>query len=149
MVMDSIYAFISTLGICILFNIRKKYLFFTSLGGAVTWFFYLFTTAHSNSNIFAYFIASVIAGIYSETMARILKTPVTTFVICAIIPLVPGGGMYYTMLETIHGNITKALTLCLQTLSIAGAIAVGVILVSSLTKLIFMKSNKKLPSSVK
>lgn len=149
MLLNSLYAFASTLGLSILFNIRKKYLFFAAFGGAITWFFYLFTFQYGHSNIFAYFIASVIAGIYSEVMARILKTPVTTFVICAIIPLVPGGGMYYTMLETIHGNITNSLNLGLETISIAGAIAVGIILVSSLTKIFFIRNRKKSPVSSK
>ncbi|MNO98746.1 hypothetical protein D3C76_905000 [compost metagenome] len=64
-----------------------------------------------------------------------MKTPVTTFVICALIPLVPGGGMYYTMYEVVQGNIDKALSLGLETLASAGALALGIIFVSTLTRL--------------
>lgn len=146
-VVNSVYAFIATFGFCILFNIRGKNLFYTSLGGGITWFIYLLTNQFSNSNIFALFIASIIAGVYSEILARILKSPVTTFSICAIIPLVPGGGMYQTMLQLTQGNVTESLTTGLITLSSAGAIAVGILLASSFTKLVLFFTKRKRASS--
>jgi uncharacterized membrane protein YjjB (DUF3815 family) len=82
----------------------------------------------------AQFISAIIISMYSEIFARYLKTPVTTLVVCALIPLVPGAGMYYTMYETILGNISAAATLGLNTISIAGALALGVIFVSTITK---------------
>ncbi|MDP4177605.1 MAG: threonine/serine exporter family protein [Bacillota bacterium] len=142
MILNSIYAFFATLGLSVLFNISKKHLFFTSFGGALAWFSYLLTLKYSNSNFFAYFAASVIAAVYSEIMARVIKAPVTIFIICSIIPLVPGGGMYNTMLEAIRGNISRFLTIGVQTLSIAGAIAAGIIFVSSLTKIFIIKNKK-------
>ncbi|GLC28620.1 membrane protein [Clostridium omnivorum] len=142
-IINSLYAFIATFGFCILFNIRGKNLFYTSLGGGVTWFFYLLADHFSSSNIFALFIASIVAGIYSEIMARVLKSPVTTFSICAIIPLVPGGGMYNTMLQLIQGNVNNSLTTGLATLSSAGAIAVGILLASSFTKLMLFFTKQK------
>lgn len=142
-IINSLYAFIATFGFCILFNIRGKNLFYTSLGGGVTWFFYLYADHFSSSNIFALFIASIVAGIYSEIMARVLKSPVTTFSICAIIPLVPGGGMYNTMLQLIQGNVNNSLTTGLATLSSAGAIAVGILLASSFTKLMLFFTKQK------
>ena len=66
--------------------------------------------------------------------ARLCKTPVTTFIVCALIPLVPGGGMYYTMLEVIQGNVQEALVKGLETLSIAGVLALGILVVSTGTQ---------------
>ncbi|MBV7274437.1 threonine/serine exporter family protein [Clostridiaceae bacterium UIB06] len=137
MIISSIYTLISTLCFGIIFNIKGKNLIFAALGGGFSWYIYLLTSAHhSNYSILPFFITSVIVSIYSEIMARILKTPVTTFVICAIIPLVPGGGMYNTMFQFIQGNTNESLNLGLQTLSIAGAVAIGVFFVSSTSKLI-------------
>lgn len=136
MLKNLVYALITTFAYCIIFNIRGKNTIFASIGGGLTWLIYLITLKYSNSNNLAFFIASIFSGFYSEIMARFLRTPVTTFVICAIIPLVPGGGMYYTMYEFIQGNITKAQTLGIETLSIAGAIAVGILLASSVTRLL-------------
>lgn len=143
MLKNLIYAAITTFAYCIIFNIRGKNLIFGSLGGGLTWIIYLITFKFSNSNNLAFFIASAFSGVYSEVMARLLKTPVTTFVTCTIIPLVPGGGMYYTMYEFVQGNIDKAQTLGIETLSIAGAIAVGILLVSSITRLLMFFIKKQ------
>lgn len=136
MVLNAIYAFMATLGFGIVFNLKGKHLIFAALGGSLTWFFYIMCTDLSFSIIASLFAASIFGGIYSEILARILKTPVTVFVICAIIPLVPGSGMYYTMLESIRGNVYGSLSSFLNTLSSAGAIAIGILLVSSIMKII-------------
>lgn len=130
------FSFIATLGFGIIFNIKGKKLFFAALGGAISWFFYSLSLEFKLSNISSLFISSLVFSTYCEIFARILKTPVTTLVICALIPLVPGGGMYYTMLEVITGDINKALELGINTIANAGTLALGVIFVSTITKLI-------------
>lgn len=146
MILSSIYTLIATLCFSVIFNIRGKNLIFAALGGGFSWYIYLLTSSHlSEHSILPFFISSVAASVYSEIMARVLKTPVTTFVICGIIPLVPGGGMYNTMLQSIQGNLNGSLTLGLQTLSIAGTIAIGVFFVSSTSRLLFLvRRNLKL-----
>ncbi len=143
MILSSLYAFIATLGFGIVFNIKGKNLFFAALGGTIAWFFYSLLLKFNIYSVNALFISSLIFSTYSEIMARILKTPVTTLVICALIPLVPGSGMYYTMLESIQGNISKSLEIGLTTLSQAGALAVGIIFVSSITRFINAAKNYK------
>ncbi len=122
-----IYAFIVSLGFGVLFNVRDKNLFFAALGGAVGWFFYSLTVNLSDSNILAMLIASISISIYAEIFSRVLKNPVTLFLVCCLIPLVPGSGMYYTVFEAVNNGI--------ETLSLAGVIAVGIILVSTLSRL--------------
>lgn len=136
MFLNAIYAFMATLGFGIVFNLKGKHLAFAALGGSLSWFLYILCIDFRFSIIASLFTASVLGGIYSEILARVLKAPVTVFVICAIIPLVPGSGMYYTMLESIRGNIYGALSSFLSTLSYAGAIAIGILLVSSVMKII-------------
>lgn len=91
----------------------------------------------STNESFNYFLAAIFIALFSEISARVLKAPVLVFLVCGIIPLVPGGGMFYTMLETLKGNIDKALSLGCNTLMLAGSIATGIVLVSSFTKLYF------------
>lgn len=146
MILNSFYALLATLGFGVLFNIKGRNLLFASLGGFFTWLIYLLSLEYTNSNIFALFSASFVAGLYSEILARILRSPVTTFSICSIIPLVPGGGMYYTMLESVRGNINEFLKTGIDTLSNAGSIAVGILLASSVTKVILYFSRKKTSS---
>ncbi|ABR34037.1 MULTISPECIES: threonine/serine exporter family protein [Clostridium] len=127
-------SFLASLGFGIIFNIKGKNLIFASIGGAISWFSYLYLKENYIGDILSLFISSILFSIYSEICARLLKTPVTTLVICALIPLVPGSGMYYTMYETISGNISRAVELGLNTLASAGTLALGVIFVSTITK---------------
>lgn len=136
MILEVIYAFISTLGFGILFNVRNNNLIFSAIGGALGWFFYSLLLKYNQSAMTAIFIASIVISIYSEIMSRVLKNPVTLFLICALIPLVPGSGMYYTIYEAVQGDIMSSLNKGIEALSLAGAIAVGIILVSSLSRLI-------------
>lgn len=142
-IIETLVSVIATFGFCIAFNIRGKKIFFAALGGGLSWFCYSLPKLFGLSEISSLFISAVVFSTYSEILARIFKTPVTTFVICALIPLVPGSGMYYTMLEAISGNISKSLELGLNTLASAGTLALGVLLVSTLTRLMFMHKHKR------
>ena len=145
MIIEILSAFIASFAFGIVFNIKGKNLFFSALCGALGWFIYKFSLRLGVSDTTSLFLAAVGLSIYSEVFARILKTPVTTFVIAALIPLVPGGGMYYTMVEAITGNVMKSLETGIKTLASAGALALGIILVSTVTKtLIKYKLNKDL-----
>lgn len=141
MILNFIYAFFSSLGFGILFNIRDKNLIIASIGGGLSWFTYLLALRLQPSIVFSLFLASMVGSIYSEIMARLYKSPVTIFIICAIIPLVPGGGMYYATLEAVKGNFNAALSKGALTLFSAGAIAIGIVFVSS-TSTIFKKIKK-------
>ena len=135
MFLQVIYAFIVSLGFGVLFNVRDKNLFFAALGGAGGWFFYSLTMNLSDSSILAMLIASISISIYAEIFSRVLKNPVTLFLVCSLIPLVPGSGMYYTVFEAVEGNVFGSLNNGIETLSLAGVIAVGIILVSTLSRL--------------
>ena len=136
MILETISAFTASFGFGIIFNIKGKNLFFASLCGALGWFVYKLSLRLGATDTTSMFFASVALSAYSEIFARILKTPVTTFIIAALIPLVPGGGMYYTMYEAITGNIITSLEIGITTLVSAGALAIGIILVSTITRTI-------------
>ena len=143
MILQVIYAFIVSLGFGILFNVRNKNLFFAALGGAIGWFCYSITLNLYSSEMLAIFLASISISIYAEIFSRVLKNPVTLFLICSLIPLVPGSGMYYTTFETVKGNYELSLIKGLDTLSYAGSIAVAVILTSTVANLLTNIFSKK------
>ena len=97
------YGFVACMAVCIVFNVRGKRIFFTSLGGAIGWLVYLLFRPLQN-DIVQFFIATVAITVYSEIMARIHKVPVTGYLLIALLPMVPGGGIYYTMEYCIAGN---------------------------------------------
>ena len=133
MFLETLAAIIGSLGFGIIFNIKGKNLIFASLGGGVSWLSYLIFLKLGVSDIMAMFFSSIVFSIYSEIFARILKTPVTTLVICCLIPLVPGAGMYNTMYAVVTGNTSEALNTALTTIASAGNLALGIILVSTIT----------------
>ena len=141
MILNSFFAFLSSIGFGIIFNIRGKNLIIASLGGGLGWLTYLLVLRLQPSLVFSLFIASMVVSIYSEIMARVFKNPVTIYIICAIIPLVPGGGMYFATLEAVRGNLDAALSKSVVTLFSAGAIAIGIVFVSSIST-IFKKIKK-------
>lgn len=145
--LEIIYSFIGSLGFTVLFNVRGKSLYAASAGGALGWFIYKILLINNlTGSSTAIFIATIGISIYSEIMARILKQPVTVFIIAAMIPLVPGSGMYYTTFEAVQGNINGAVNYGLKTLYDAGTIAVGIILVSTIARILKRKNiiSKKL-----
>ena len=141
-IIQSVYALIATLGFGIIFNIHGKNLFFATIGGGISWFCYLLGLKFNLTTTATFFFSSVIFSIYSEILARKLKTPVTTLVVCALIPLVPGSGMYYTMYQAVTGDIMHSLELGINTLANAGALALGVIFVSTITTQYYKVKNK-------
>lgn len=148
MILNTIASAIASGCFGIIFNIKGKKLIFASLGGGLGWFAYSLCLYFKLSDIASMFIASIFFSIYSEIFARVLKTPVTIIVICCLIPLVPGAGMYNTMYEVITGNINNSLTLAINTMASAGALALGIIFVSTITRLFRsynLKRDKNLP----
>ena len=131
-----VWAFLASLGFCYIFNIREpKKIFWASLGGGMSWFVYLMFNGWFATDIPQYFIAMAAASLYSEVMARVHKSPATIYLVIAFIPLVPGSGAYYAMEHAINGETDLFLEVGIHTLSIAGALAMGIILVSSLTRI--------------
>lgn len=126
---------VAILGFSIRSNIKGTILIFTSLGGAICWGTYLMFLAGTSSLLLSVFLSAVIVCIFGEIMGRVYKVPVSVFVICGIIPLVPGSGLYYTMIAYIEGNTVDAMTKMGQTLMIAGTISVAIAVVSSLANI--------------
>lgn len=139
----SVAAFFAALGFGVMFNIRGKNLILAGIAGSIGGMVYHVCLLLGGSELVAMFFGSVSLSLYSEIFARLCKTPVTTFIICALIPLVPGGGMYRMMLKAIEGNVNQALSIGLDTLTIAGVLALGILVVSTIMKAVF-KPVKKL-----
>ena len=124
-------AFLACVGFTLVFNIHGVGKLNCGLGGAMGWLVYLL----GGKTILAAFFASAAIGLFSEIMARLRRCPVTGYLLVAIFPLVPGGGIYYTMEYALNGEIDQFLASFLHTLGLAGAIAVGVLLVSSAVRM--------------
>lgn len=139
-----ISAFLGSLGFSLLFGMRGKHLVPASLGGVLIWGIYLaLSSLIHDGGFLACILASASAVCYAELMAHLRKCPATIFVIPAILPLVPGSSLYYTMANAVSKNITVAKAYGSQTLETALAIAAGISFVIALRQLTTKRSNVK------
>lgn len=129
-------AFFGTLGFCITFNMRKKYIAVPAVGGLLCWAFYLLFDALSVGVFAAALLATIIVGICGEVFAHILKVPTTILFIPACVPLIPGGNLYYLTLALISSDWDKCVDNLVLLLLYAVGIAVGLALVSECEKMI-------------
>ena len=129
-------AFAACLGFCIIFNIRAPGMVICSIGGGLSWLVYLLVGPLTGySDLLQSFWAAVFLSAYSEGMARVRKCPVTGYLLVAFLPLVPGGGIYSTMEHALNGESSLFLSTGAHTLGVAGALAVGILMVSSLVRM--------------
>lgn len=119
-------AMLGALGFSLISGLRSRHLPFGALGGIITWGTYLLVHTLTPRIFLASLCASVIAVIYSELLARLRKCPSTLFLFPAIIPLVPGSSLYYTMSSVVQGEIQAAKSYGRDTLVFALAIAAGI-----------------------
>ena len=130
-------AFMGSLGFSILFNIKGKKMWYAALGGMLSWVIYSLGALWLRGEMTQYFTAAIVVTLYSEICARVEKTPTTTFLTAAIIPLVPGRDLYYTMSYAINGRFVELADYGSYTVSLAVAIAAGIMVASSLSRVFF------------
>ena len=145
MIIQFIYAWLATYCFAIIFNVKGKKLFFSAFGGGIVWIFY-FISIYKYNTVLSFFISIFSLTIYSEIISRYLKTVVTSILIPGLIPLVPGNGIYHTMLSIVEKKPMEAFYKGIDTLNIAGAITLGIIIISSTVKI--FKDIKKRTSSL-
>lgn len=133
--LDILAAFVGCLGFVILFNIHGFGGILCALGGALTWLTFRLCQQLGSGDLPAYFFATVVASGYSEAMARIRKFPAISYLVISIFPLLPGAGIYYAMNYAIQGEMSLFANKFTETLSIAGIMAVGILIVSTSVRL--------------
>lgn len=144
---QALYSLLSTFGFAILFNGPKNCLVKASVCGMMGWTVNIFAQNMIGSRTVATFLGAMTVGIMGEIFAKLFKKPATMFIIPGVIPLVPGAGMYYTMLSLMTGEFNDTARLGSETVFTAFSIAIAIIISSSLNrallKLLELKSDKK------
>lgn len=130
MILQLISAFFATFGFSITLNIERRKAIIAGIGGVISWAVYLVSMKYYPNDYLSLLIASLALGLYGEKMARVIKSPSTVFTVPALMPLVPGAWIYYTMLEAAKGNPQGTINLFIITLLKSVSIALGVMLAS-------------------
>ena len=129
-----LWAFFACLGFGLVFNIQGMGVLICGLGAGLGWFVYLIVTAMGCTDIFSAFLAAMVIAGYSEWMARVRHSPVTGYLQVALLPLVPGAGIYYAMQYAVSGDTDLFLSTLLHTFGMAAALSVGAMLTSSVLR---------------
>lgn len=137
-----VYAFIACLGFGGLYNLHGKPVFWAAVGGALGWLAYLLTLLIA-PDLFAGFVSAAVVAFYSEVLARLQKHTVPTYLLVGIIPMVPGAGIYHTMEYCIQGDTARFITEGLHTFGMAGALAIGILVVDSTWRMIRLVQRRR------
>lgn len=129
-------------GFALLFGIRRidRILICTAAGAAV-WGVYMLAELTGWGGLFSNCVAAFAGTVIAELLARILKAPATAFIAPAVIPLIPGGSLFYSMQYFVQGDKVAGGERLLHTAAIAGVIAVGIYAASSVFR--FVGSRRK------
>ena len=122
---------IGTLGFGLMFNMHGHGIPLALFGSIISWLVCSLSMGVGVSEPISYLFAAAASGFYAEIMARIRKFPATSYLLCALVPLIPGAGIYYTMDFIRRGMGPAAYDKGVATAAIAGSVAVGVLLVST------------------
>lgn len=132
-----LYALLASLCFSFLYNVRGKLVILTAVGGGLCRFF--FDVFANGGLVFQFFFATVLLAIYAEIMARITKDPVMIYLIIGVLPIVPGAGVYNTMASVFYQNLNDFISYGTTTLLGSGAIALGIMVVSSFVRIFKIK----------
>ncbi len=138
--------FLPAMGFAILFHGPKRCILPAALIGGLAWGAYQFFSSYNDNVITACFLAALLVGIFSDLCSRLFREAATVFIIPGIIPLVPGAGLYGTMVALLNGNYELATNTGIQTLLLAGAIATALMVVGAVVR-ILLAITKKITSS--
>ncbi|RSL28959.1 threonine/serine exporter [Salibacterium salarium] len=130
--LELIFCFVATVAFGIIFNIPLRLVWWGGLIGVVIWLIYSSLPIYGFSQVYAAAIAAFVAAFTSHWLARYKKVPVTTFTIPGIIPLVPGGKAYSSMLALVEENYIDGIEQGMATLLQAGSIAGGLVFALSI-----------------
>lgn len=121
---------LGTVGFSLLFKAPKRRVFLNAMGGMLTCTVYVICCNGFELEFFQNFFPALIATVYAEVMARVVKAPSTPILACSIISLVPGGKLYYTTYYFVLGEMELFRETFFELLAVAGGLAVGIICIS-------------------
>ncbi len=103
MIVQLLTSFTGSLGFCLVFHLRRRFLLPASLGGVLTCAAYFAAERALDGILLPTLVASAVAALYAEVLAALLRAPTTLFLTPALlIPLIPGRTLYYTMYYTVQ-----------------------------------------------
>lgn len=139
-----IFAFFATFAFALIFDVPKKELIFCGIIGAVGQTVYFIMKNNGTDILLQFSIPAVIVTLLSRLLSNRRCMPVTIYLICGMIPLVPGAGIYYTIYYIISQDNYQSAIYGIDTFKSAVAISVAIIVIFSLPQNLFGKKIKRI-----
>lgn len=135
-IIQVISASLGAVGFALLFNLRKDKVPYVMAGSAAGYCIYLLLMHYTASTLLSNMIAAMFCTALAEFYARWRKAPSTLFMMSHIMPLVPGGTLYYTMRSMVWQDQEAFTYYGAETALAATGIAVGILAVTSIRYII-------------
>ena len=135
-IVQLVAAALGTLGFCLIFNLRRKYIAVSTVGGFLCWGIFLLLQGHGLSIFVSTLMTAVLVGMYGELFAYLLKVPTTILFTLACVPLIPGKNLYYSVLAIISSNWVDFTSNIVLLILYAVGIALGLAMVVELEQII-------------
>lgn len=130
-------ALVATLGFAMFYNVKKREIPALAIGSLGVWVVYLaVSTLVPEAPFLATFIASVIGAIFSAGMGIWFKVPASIFFYVAVITLIPGRMLYFTMACAAAGSWALFGNFATMTLIAVLGIAAGMSLIWAFAALV-------------
>ena len=127
---------VACIGFLFVWNIHGKGKWVCPVGGFLTWAVFCFAKDLGFGYAMCCLFGTICAAAYAEVMARIRKYPAISYLVIGLISLIPGSNIYYTAQQAVQGNMDRFIQEGTLLVVTAGVMAVGIILVSSLARII-------------
>ena len=137
------YAFGCCMAFCVALHVRGAAMFWTSLGGALGWFVYVLCAPLQN-DILQYFFGTLALAVYRGGDGA--RAPFSGHGISACRASSHGAGRRHLLHDGIrhrreHGNVSG--NGWMHTLGIAGALALGILVVSTLARIVALVAEER------
>lgn len=144
--MMMLMSLVGPLGVTLMYRVRGKHIPLILVCSEISFMVYYGCTLLIEGQFIPNFVATVVIGLLARLCAKKGKFPAVVVSTPAMMPLLPGGILYYTMHNLLFGLTGEALTCASRTMSIALGIAAGEVAVS-LIHLATRSANHKTPPS--
>ena len=128
-----IAAFLGTIGFAVLFGAARRHYVLCGLCGMFGWTLYILLNRYANfTPAEATICGTILVALMSRYFAVWFRCPTTVFLITGVFPMVPGGGIYWTIYYIVSGQFDRALDSGGTAIMVTVAIVFGTILVNEI-----------------
>ena len=138
----SVFAVVAVFSL--LLEVPRHFVPYCALVGTAAWGIYLLIANNGGSSLEAAFLSTLMVALLSHILARLKKAPVTVFLVSGILPAVPGAAIYRCVYYLIQDEMGLSMSYLVETLQIAGAIAMAIFIMDSLFRLFLLYQSRRL-----